>query len=69
MLRLALQNVKDGLPIHVRPPDPGNVPENLLYAILHVDAARGPLQPVYCGPYKVLWQLSNTAVLQIGDRH
>ena len=35
---------------------------------VHVDATKSPLLPRYVGPYLVLKQLRNTAVLQIGDK-
>ena len=67
-LAQAFQDLSEGVPVRApkhsdSPPVPG-----MTHAYLRVDAVSPPLSEKYTGPYEVIKQTRNTAVLRIGDR-
>ena len=49
------------------PPSSTRVPSGMTHVYVREDAAKSPLQSLYRGPYRVLKQLRNSLVLQMGD--
>ena len=67
-LTSAFKQLRDGVPVRVLPEAVHQPVPPMLYAYVRVDATKPALFPKYTGPYRVLKQSRNTAVLQIGDR-
>ena len=67
-----LLRAQQGLPVREPPSPPPSpataVPPGLRFVYVREDGPRGPLSKLYRGPYKVLRQLRNTVVVQLGDR-
>ena len=68
-LEEAFSRLQSGLPVWPPAlPVSAKLVPSMKYAFLRVDSQKPSLSPLYSGPYEVVRQTRNTAMLRLGDR-